>query len=115
MTEVDALPPCDDDLIDKMVDGAFSPAELRAAILRLDRVPDGWKRCAAAFLEAQCWRESLRAIGEHSIPGSGGISISRVPAPVRARSAVHRWVRGAMAAAIIGAAFAIGWLGRGAM
>ena len=47
MTDLDAIPPPDDDFIDRIVDGTLTPAELRAAIDRLDREPDGWKRCAA--------------------------------------------------------------------
>ena len=69
--------PLDDGFIDRIVDGELTPAELRAAIDRLDREPDGWKRCALAFLEAQCWRESFRALGR-----IGNIA-SRAPLVVR--------------------------------
>ena len=64
MTQLDVINPLNDDLIDQIVDGALTPAQLRAAIDCLDREPDGWKRCALAFLEAQCWRESFRLVGE---------------------------------------------------
>jgi len=111
MTEIDALPPPDDDLIDRIVDGALTPAELRAAIDRLDRIPDGWKQCAAAFLEAQCWRESFRALGEPARPQAERLPLPRPLAVVRATRTPYRWVRGAMAAGIVVASFAIGWLG----
>ena len=62
MTKPDANDPLDDRLIDQIVDGDLTPAELRAAIERLDRQPDGWKRCAMAFLEAQCISESFRSL-----------------------------------------------------
>ncbi len=46
MTNIDAINPLDDRFIDLIVEGEMSPAELRAAIDRLDGQPDGWKRCA---------------------------------------------------------------------
>ncbi len=65
----------DDDFLDRIVDGGLTPTELRAAIDRLDREPDGWKRCGLAFLEAQCWRESFRALGQPTEgSGRGGIA-----------------------------------------
>ena len=45
--------------IDRLVDGELGDAD-RAALLReLDREPDGWKRCAHAFLEAQAWGQAF--------------------------------------------------------
>ena len=64
MTKLDITKPLSDDLIDQIVDGVLAPSQLRDAIDCLDRDPDGWKRCALAFLEAQCWRESLRLVGD---------------------------------------------------
>ena len=45
--------------LDLLVDGALGPDDRRALLLRLDREPDGWRRCALAFLESQAWREAL--------------------------------------------------------
>ncbi|MFI5459321.1 MAG: hypothetical protein ACHRXM_28180 [Isosphaerales bacterium] len=114
MTEIDALPSPDDDLIDQIVDGALTPAELRAAVDRIDRLPDGWKRCAAGFLEAQYLRESFRAMGEPAKPRAERQSLHLPPAVAGARRTARRWVRGAMAAGIVAASFAIGWLGHAA-
>ncbi len=61
MTDPDPMTPMTDAFLDRIVDGELSPGELREAIERLESEPDGWKRCALAFLEAQCWRESFRA------------------------------------------------------
>ena len=47
MSDFDLAHPVDDTFIDRIVDGDLSPAELRAALDRLDREPDGWKRCCA--------------------------------------------------------------------
>jgi len=111
MTDIDAIRPPDDDLIDRIVDGALTPAELRAAIDRIDRLPDGWKHCAAAFLEAQCWRESFGAMGEPAKPRAESQSLPTPLAVARARRSAHRWVRRAMAAGVLAASFAAGWIG----
>ena len=44
MTDPDPTAPLNDDFIDRIVDRALTPGELRAAIDRLEREPDGWKR-----------------------------------------------------------------------
>jgi hypothetical protein len=49
----------DDVLFDRLVDGELSPAERRLLLASLDDRPGGWRRCALAFLEAQCWSEGL--------------------------------------------------------
>jgi hypothetical protein len=112
MTEPDASNPGLDRFIDQIVDGALTPAELRAAVDRLEREPDGWKRCALSFLEAQCWRVSLRTMGESekshaaratlSVPSVDGIGTGR------------RWILGPIAAGIIAVSFVLGWYGHGA-
>jgi len=52
---------------DLLVDGELSEAERRTLLLHLEREPDGWRRCALAFLEAQCWKAEL---GQISPPGA---------------------------------------------
>ena len=56
--------PADVALIDRIVDGGMTPEELRAAVSRLDITPDGWKRCAVAFLEGQALSKSFRGLGQ---------------------------------------------------
>jgi hypothetical protein len=114
MSDLDSFPPLDDDFIDRIVDGTLTPAELRAAAVRLDRDPGGWKRCAVAFLEAQCWRESFRACDP---PAKTEDSLLPFPLPLPAsptKRTPHRWLRGAVAAGIVAASFAMGWLGHAA-
>lgn len=91
------------ELIDRVVDGGLTAAQLRLAVAELDRVPDGWRRCALAFLEAQCWRESLRDPGERET----------IPASVVSTSSTcrRRWAGLAAAAGVSLAAFSLGWLG----
>lgn len=49
----------DEVLLDRLVDGELSDAERRRLLASLDGRPDGWRRCAMAFLEAQSWRGDL--------------------------------------------------------
>jgi hypothetical protein len=86
--------------IDRIVDGGLSPAQLREATARLDATPDGWKRCALAFLEAQCWTETLR---EPSRPQTAATITITSPPPR------FRRLGPALAAAVALAAFATGW------
>src|SRR5262245_44335403 len=79
-------------LLDRLVDGELDGEERRKLLARLDATPDGWKRCALAFLEAQAWREVLKA-----------------PSPVRARRPIVSPRRLALAASLL-AAFGAGWL-----
>ena len=50
---------------DLLVDGELSEADRRALLLQLEHEPDGWRRCALAFLEAQCWRAELGQMDAH--------------------------------------------------
>ncbi len=45
--------------VDLLVDGELSEADRRALLLQLEHEPDGWRRCALAFLEAQSWKAEL--------------------------------------------------------
>jgi hypothetical protein len=49
----------DGSLFDRLVDGELGEAERRSLLASLDAAPEGWRRCALAFLEAQTWRESF--------------------------------------------------------
>jgi hypothetical protein len=100
MIDTDPLTPLTDAFFDRIVDGDLSPAELRAALDRLESQPDGWKRCALAFLEAQCWRESLRTMD----PRTSACSPSTAQRPGLRRLAI--------AAGIAALAFALGWRAR---
>jgi hypothetical protein len=110
MTDHDTSLPLDD-CIDRIVDGDLTAAELRAIVARLDSEPAGWKRCAVAFLEAQCWREAMRDCDESTRLGAEGprrnLALGAAP-PRRAR---RPWLRHAAAAGLITASFGLGWLG----
>jgi hypothetical protein len=111
MTQLDVINPLNDDLIDQIVDGALTPAQLRAAIDCLDREPDGWKRCALAFLEAQCWRESLCLVGAPNAKSFKAESTFPQQNDVQPIGTGRRWLSRALAASVVAASFALGWLG----
>src|SRR4029078_3395485 len=46
-------------LPDRLVDGELAGGERRQLLESFDKRPEGWRRCALAFLEAQSWREEM--------------------------------------------------------
>ncbi len=55
----DSFENIDDRLLDRLVDGELSPQEYREVLSQLDQMPNGWRRCAHAFLESQALGQSL--------------------------------------------------------
>jgi hypothetical protein len=92
--------PDDASQIDLLIDGELSPEARRALLARLDASPDGWRRCALAFLEAQAWRESFSEAASEA-PAAPPIVAIR---PRRLH--VAPWLA---RAAVVLAAFAVGW------
>jgi hypothetical protein len=88
--------------LDRLVDGELGEAERASLLGALDREPDGWKRCAMAFLEAQAWREAAAGGGMRLTP----------PAPP-ARSPVLRQL--VAIAAVVAVAFCVGFVSRDAV
>jgi hypothetical protein len=82
----------DDRRLDLLVDGELGEESRRALLRQLDEEPDGWRRCALAFLESQCWRQEFGAlVGSHAAKG---------PPPQPARGPVWReWLGTALAMA----------------
>ncbi len=54
--------PLEDRQFDRLVDGELPDVERHKLLAGLDGQPDGWRRCALAFLEAQCWRQELAGL-----------------------------------------------------
>ncbi len=52
----------DDLLLDRLVDGELSDTEYRETLGSVESHPDGWRRCALAFLEAQAWGREFRLV-----------------------------------------------------
>lgn len=94
--------------IDRLVDGELPRDQRRDLLLRLETDPEGWRRCALAFLEDQAFREALagsalaatRAEPAGAWPGAG----------LRGKS----WLRrGSIAATVIASTFAAGFAAGG--
>ena len=93
----------DDRLLDRLVDGELDDTR-RAALLRsLDGTPDGWKRCALAFLEAQAWQQAMRAAPGHA-------RTTHSPSAARPSLMLPRRTLGLAAAVLI--AFGVGFFAR---
>src|SRR5262249_32693931 len=90
-----------DRLLDRLVDGELPNAERRALLLRLESEPDGWRRCALAFLESQSWREAVGPLA-----AAAPIPSRPIRTPRRRRSVA----RLTAVAASLAAAFALGWV-----
>ena len=88
----------EDRRFDRLVDNELSEAERRELLTGLDDEPGGWRRCALAFLEAQCWKAAFRSVAKENAP----------PAPA-ARPASRRrsvWLGRAETALAMAASFA---------
>jgi len=82
-------------LIDLLVDDELDPGARRSLFDRLDAEPDGWRRCALAFLETQSWRAAIAPMACE-------------PAPARVRRGNRALGLVGIAAALLGA-FVLGW------
>jgi hypothetical protein len=107
------------ELIDRMVDGGLTPAQLRRAVRELDCTPDGWRQCAVSFLEAQAWGEAFRNLDgtveerPRLLPSSecSERSMTSILRPASTSSVIsRRWIGDALAAGIAIVAFSLGWL-----
>jgi hypothetical protein len=97
----------DQRLLDLLADNELSPAERRELLLRLDTVPDGWRRCALALLEAQSWKEDFRAIAR-----SAACPAVEGPRRRSLRSKLARLVPYFATAVSLAAALLLGFVGR---
>jgi hypothetical protein len=100
--------PLDDRLIDRLVDGELPNVERRQLLFQLETEPDGWRRCALAFLEAQGWRATFAPVATPACGVARPVVVQAGPGgqPNRWR-AVARLT--ALAAGIV-VAFALGWV-----
>ena len=51
------------DRLDRLVAGELDESSRREALAWCEREPEGWKRCALAFLEAQVWEQAFSTPG----------------------------------------------------
>ncbi len=84
MTQSKTLP-MDARLLDRLVDGELSAEEYAAVLRSLDDAPDGWRRCALAFLEAQAWQREMGSMGREAKSPTASV------VAIRPAAAVKRW------------------------
>jgi hypothetical protein len=81
-----------DHQVDLLVDGELSETDRRELLLRLEREPGGWRRCALAFLEAQCWKSTLGQVAPSSPePCQAAVQPARVPVNSSRRGGWQNW------------------------
>jgi hypothetical protein len=73
----------DDVIFDRLVDGELSASERQRLLESLDSLPEGWRRCAIAFLEAQSWGDDLRHLVRQPVQT---IDTNKTPPAARTRS-----------------------------
>jgi hypothetical protein len=103
-----------DHLVDRLVDGELPEVERREFLQRLDSEPDGWRRCALAFLEAQSWREAFMPLTGPALatPTNAHATAREGPAPSFRGWQCIGLLTGL--AAGLAVAFALGWTLHGA-
>lgn len=101
-------------LLDLLVDGELADDDRRELLAWCEREPDGWRRCALAFLEAQNWSQVLGNLTE---PVRGPVAIEEQPTsaiavqPLVLRSSVlqaRQWRTMLAMAASVALAFTLG-------
>jgi hypothetical protein len=117
------LPSINRQSLDMLVDGELPEPERRELLLSLDQVPEGWRSCALAFLEAQCWKQTCGTDArEQTRPAARGRTDwqSVLPSVVtRPRSRLRRFMGSGLTALATAATFlvalALGWTLRDAL
>jgi hypothetical protein len=88
----------DDQRFDRLVDGELSEQERRELLAGLDDEPGGWRRCALAFLESQCWKQAFGMMTQARAPITPQTKAAR---PRQARWTGHLGTVLAMAACFL--------------
>jgi hypothetical protein len=75
---------------DRLVDGELSSAEYQALLAALDEEPDGWRRCALSFLEAQALERELGSLRSERIEPAAAPSLALVQPSPQPQALPHR-------------------------
>jgi len=93
----------DERLLDRLVDGSLDLPAQRDLVTRLDQIPQGWRHCALAFLEAQAWRSELRQFRGDAVHFEN----TTVPQAEESRITNRQALSGRALARIVGVALAL--------
>ena len=95
--------------IERLIDGELTDGERRELLLWLEQEPDGWRRCALAFLEDRTFRQALSPAG--SAPRALATPLSRPSSGARPKR--FRFRRLSIAATLLASTFAAGFAAGG--
>lgn len=98
----ETLTPEDERLLDLLVDGELSETQRRELLLRIERAPDGWRRCALAFLEAQAWRGEAKSLVTEPVAVSPAAAVMPARSTSAWRSPVLWWPLTTAATLLVG-------------
>jgi hypothetical protein len=113
---IESPSPVEPRVIDRLVDGELTAGEERNLLAAIDFQPDGWRRCALAFLEARAWKDEMAFVAHdagrrfNGAPMNGTLVAVLPPMPRTARA---QWARVFAVAACVGLAFFLGIVVRG--
>lgn len=108
--------------LDELISGNLKGDEYRRALSQIDRDPNGWKRCALAFLEDQAFRLELgqlassNEIWKAAEPAPAihrSTDTSAIRAPAAPNRQLERFAKFTSIAALLLISFTIGWYGSG--
>lgn len=107
--------PSQQQLLDQLVDGQLAGEGYRDLLRALEADPDGWKRCALAFLEEQALRQELGVILAPTASAPTAATVAGTQTTACPALPHSTWRAGwlAVAAAVL-ASFGLGLLVRGA-
>jgi hypothetical protein len=112
----------DDFELDELVSGGLDGDEYRQALSRINEDPEGWKRCAVAFLEDQAFRKELGQLASSDeiwkSVESGSTSHqspepSSSPVAITPSRQLERFAKFTSIAALLLISFTVGWYGSG--
>jgi hypothetical protein len=72
MKNMSRIPLDREHLLDLLVDGELTDAARGELLLWCEQDPQGWRRCALAFLEGQSWSEGAKNLAAHPVQADVG-------------------------------------------
>jgi hypothetical protein len=100
-------------MIDRLIDDELNDNQVRELLLALEAQPEGWRRCALAFVESQTLRRDLAGIAVCDTDAENDAEYELVPAGKASRGIRLPAVAWAALAAGLLLAFALGTTTRG--
>jgi len=99
----------DDLLLDRLVDGELTPEEYRQVLSELEQIPNGWRRCAHAFLESQALGQSLPLVMQTTRSSPQNELAPAAEKSSTGMASFRRMETLAAMAASVAIAFGLGW------